>query len=286
LGIKRRSGTILTVAFLKPSSKGLPLLNPDLAFALESAKLAGDILLAHFGKSPAVWLKCHDHPVSHADVLVDSFLKQRFAGRYPEDAWLSEETCDDLERLSSRRVWIVDPLDGTKEFVEGIPEFSVSIALVEDESPGVAVVYNPARNDLYYAERNQGAHHNGNRVRMARPDPANSPCILVSRTEWSNHFFSAIQGFGVIQPMGSIAYKSALVAGLEAQLVVSVTPKSEWDICAGYLLIHEAGGRLTDLSGREIKFNQPIPKIEGVLAAHPVLHQKALAWFSGCFKNP
>ncbi len=116
---------------------------------------------------------------------------------------------------------------------------------------------------------------------MREPEPGEAPSILVSRTEWSRHLFSVIQEIGIFQPMGSIAYKTALVSGSKAHLVVSVTPKSEWDICAGFLLVHEAGGKLTDLSGRDIRFNQRVPRVDGVLAAHSNLHKKALAWFAG-----
>ncbi len=256
-------------------------MNPDLAFALESSKRAGELLLAHFGKSHSVRFKSRDHPVIKADILADQLLRERFADSYPGDAWLSEETADDSRRFSGGRVWIVDALDGTKEYIEGRPEFAISIALVEDGLPKVAVVHNPSHDHFYYAELGHGSFFNNRRVQMREPDPGEAPSILVSRTEWSRHLYSVIQGIGIFRPVGSIAYKTALVSGSKAHLVVSVTPKSEWDICAGFLLVHEAGGKLTDLSGREICFNQKVPRVDGVLAAHPNLHKKAVAWFAG-----
>lgn len=254
------------------------LLNPDLDFAIECARKAGEILLAHFGKDQDSHLKADDHPVSEADLAADRFLRESFSDRFPDDAWLSEEMQDDLRRLSNSRVWIVDPLDGTKEYLQRIPEFSVSIALLELNRPKLAVVYNPARRDLLCTEYGHGLHRDSQRVSPLRKPGRETPRVAVSRTEWSKGLFPQIIPFGDIRPIGSIAYKLALLAAGDVDLVASRTPKSEWDVCAGSLLASEAGAKFTDFTGSPVQFNRPEPFVRGVLAAPPHLHERALHW--------
>lgn len=253
-------------------------MNPDLDFAIECARKAGEILLAHFGKARYSHLKADGHPVSQADLAADRFLREVFSDRFPDDAWFSEETQDDLRRLSSSRVWIVDPLDGTKEFLQGIPEFSISIALLELNRPKLAVVYNPAHGDLIGTEYGRGLYRENRMVSALRSSGRETPRIAVSRTEWSKGLFHQISPLGDIRPIGSIAYRLALLAAGDIDLVVSRTAKSEWDVCAGYLLVREAGARFTDFTGSPIQFNRPEPSIRGVLAALPNLHERALRW--------
>ena len=253
-------------------------MNPDLNFAIECARKAGEILLAYFGKAQDSHLKADGHPVSEADLATDRFLRASFSNRFPDDAWLSEETQDDLRRLSCSRVWIVDPLDGTKEFLQGIPEFSISIALLELNLPKLAVVYNPAEGDLVCAEYNRGLNRGNRRVSPLRKSGRETPRIAVSRTEWSKGLFHQTSPFGDIRAIGSIAYKLALLAAGEIDLVASRTAKSEWDVCAGSLLVSEAGAKFTDFTGAPVQFNRPEPFMRGVLAAPPHLHERALRW--------
>src|SRR5437867_4131100 len=121
--------------------------NHDLEFAIEIVKHAGGLILGYFRGDYDVRQKSGNNPVTSADLAADTHLREEIERKFPQDGWLSEETADSPERLGRKRVWVVDPLDGTKEFVQGLSEFAVSLALVEEGIPNLAVVYNPARND-------------------------------------------------------------------------------------------------------------------------------------------
>lgn len=251
-------------------------MNPELQFSIESVRNAGQLLLTYFRKDYQVRQKSKDNPVTPADLAVDAQLRESFKRQFPEDGWLSEETADSAERLARRRIWVVDPLDGTREFVQGHPEFAVSVALVENLTARIAVVYNPARDDLFAAEKGGGAYRNGSQMQVSTIRDLKGARILTSRSETSHPVLASLEEWGNFKSIGSIAYKLALVAAQEADITISLLPKSEWDVCAGSLLIHEAGGRITDLAGRRLLFNQPNPSIHGIIASNPVLHELAL----------
>src|SRR5690606_22078974 len=160
--------------------------------------------------------------------------------RLPTAGWLSEETADDPIRLERSYVWVVDPLDGTKEFVMGIPEFSVSVALVQDGQPILAVILNPATGDLFQAERGKGIWLNGWPVTVSSRRHVQGAKIDASRSEAKRGEFAPFEGMVSLNIVGSIAYKLARVAAGQADATWSRGPKNEWDICAGTLLVQEA----------------------------------------------
>lgn len=208
-------------------------------------------------------------PVTEADLLANAILREHLMGLFPEDGWLSEETVDDKRRLDRERVWIVDPIDGTKEFIQNVPEYALSVALVEHRAPILAAVYNPARKELFHAIKGQGAWLNGRPIHhvlsLARPLH-----VLVSRSEFSDGKWAFLtKGPIVAKPTGSIAYKLSLIAQGAAHAALSVTPKHEWDIAAGVLIAQEAGAFVTDIFKRPFVFNQERPIVPGVLAAAP-----------------
>jgi myo-inositol-1(or 4)-monophosphatase len=230
-----------------------------------------------------------DDPVTAADTLVDTILK-RLLPR-PGEGWLSEETQDDGARLACRRVWVVDPLDGTREFVQGLPEWSVSVALVEDGTPVAGGICNPATGETFLGAQGHGVTLNGAPVRVsARPTlitPASAgAAVLASRTEvhrgqWSH--WGAIPGgapFHII-PMGSVAYKLARVAAGLADATWTLIPKHEWDVAAGIALIHAAGGRTQAGTPEEETFNRPHPLLSRLIAAPPQLMPEITALL-GC----
>jgi myo-inositol-1(or 4)-monophosphatase len=205
-------------------------------------------------------------PVTTADFMANRILQDALIGKFPDYGWLSEETRDDLDRLNKKRVWIVDPIDGTKEFIRGIPEYAVSVALVEDGSPVLGVVYNPSGYELFTAIKGHGAWLNENPIR-ADYQFSGFPVVLGSRTEVHRGEFEPFLKSAVIRPTGSIAYKLALVAAGRADATFSLGHKNEWDIAAGVLLVKEAGGRVGDRDGYPLVFNRKRTLVNGVVAA-------------------
>jgi myo-inositol-1(or 4)-monophosphatase len=249
----------------------------ELDFAIETVREAGALIMSYFRRPLEIRQKGENDPVSTADLAADRFLRENFCRRYPEDGWLSEESPLDGSRFGRRRLWIVDPIDGTREFIRGIEQFSVSVALVTDNRPCVAVVYNPATEELFSAERNCGAFLNDKRIRVSRTAELKQCRMIAAR-----HEPELIRMFspGSAAAIGSIAYKMALIAAGAADVVLSLDQKWEWDVCAGDLLVQEAGGRSTDRMGVELTFGNPVPRLEGIVAANQELHTASLDWLA------
>src|SRR5207244_6358928 len=196
---------------------------------------------------------------------------------FPDDGGLSEATAHSADRVRKRRVWVVDPLDGTKEFIQHIPEFCVSIALVEDGRPVVAVEYNPVADRLYAAVRGQGTTVNGAPAHVSRTARVPDALVLASRSEDQRGEWDAFKGRVRVQLTGSVAYKLAELATGAGDATFTLTPKNEWDICAGTLLVEEAGGKVTDLAGAPLGSNQASPLRPGLVASNGTLHAALLA---------
>ena len=244
-------------------------MNEELRLAADAARKAGALILHHYAADDQeVRDKGHDNPVTAADLEADACLKEMLLGAYPQCGWLSEETADAPERLARELVWIVDPIDGTKEFIERIPEFVVSIALVRAGEPVVAAMYNPACDDLFIATKGGGAFLNGQRVFCTETAELERAVLIVSRSETKRGEIDPfLPHLREVRPTGSVAYKLALVAAGQADINISVQPKNEWDVCAGDLLIREAGGQMLDLDGCVRCYNQEDPHIKGGLVA-------------------
>jgi len=216
-------------------------------------------------------LKNDRSPVTSADLEVNRILKEEILRRFPDDGWLSEETPDDPARLDKKRVWVIDPIDGTKYFVTGVPQFTISAALVEDGRPVLGIVLNPATDELFSATTGTGTHFNGVPSRL-REVNGSRPTLLVSPPSFQRGRYVPLERDAEIRPMGSIAYSLALIAAGQADGTLNVDRLSEWDIAAGVLLIDEAGGLVTDRKGNRLTFNRPDPTIRGLLAGAPALH--------------
>jgi myo-inositol-1(or 4)-monophosphatase len=171
--------------------------------------------------------KQDDSPVTRADREADALLKTELTKLYPA-AWLSEETADSPDRLDAESIWIVDPLDGTKEFIKGLPEYCVAVALVERGQPMLGVAHNPATGDVFWAIRGEGAYLNGDRISVREGNR-----ILASRSEVPRGEFEPFEDRWEIEPTGSIQHKLALVAAGQGAVTLSRGPKHEWDVCAG-----------------------------------------------------
>jgi myo-inositol-1(or 4)-monophosphatase len=210
--------------------------------------------------------KANEDPVTTADLNADNILREGLTKDFPGTGWLSEETRDDFSRLDKNLVWIVDPIDGTKEFVSGIPEYAVSVALVENGLPVLAAVYNPAVQELFTAAAGQGAWLNGKAINSEH-ELTEKLILLASRSEIKRGEFEPFESFAQIRPCGSIAYKLALVAAGRADATFSLGPKNEWDIAAGVLLVSESGGKANNLNGAPFIFNQRKTLVDGIVAA-------------------
>ncbi len=240
----------------------------ELQVALDAAREAGEILLRYYREGTESWEKSEDNPVTLADLESDKAIAARLRAAFPGDGLLSEESVSDPSRTEQRRVWIVDPMDGTKEFTRKIPEFAVSIALVEDGEPVLGVIQNPAADVTVWATKGGGAFRDGKQVRVSPVSELERSVVIASRTEISRHKFEHHDGwFAEIRPLGSIAWKLACIACAEGDLNISLAPKNEWDVCAGDILVREAGGVYTAFDGSTRVYNQADPLIEDFMAA-------------------
>ena len=245
--------------------------------AMRAAREAGAIVLRYYVPGIASREKGPDNPVTLADLEANGCIHRMVEDAFPDDGWLSEETADSHERLAHRRVWVVDPLDGTKEFIQHIPEFCVCVALVEAGRPVVAIEYNPAADRLYVAVRGEGTTVNGARARVSTTARVPDAEVLASRSEDKRGEWDAFKPRVRVKLTGSVAFKLAEIASGAGDATFTLTPKNEWDICAGSLLVEEAGGRATDLEGRPLVFNQPSPLRPGMIASNGILHEGLLA---------
>jgi len=238
----------------------------DINLLNQAAIAAGRVIQAIAKKNYTMLHKSDQSPLTEADLSANQLLKECLLSRCPDYGWLSEETQDDLQRLEKKSVWIVDPLDGTKEYIHRIPEYVVSIALVEEGIPILASVFNPASEDLFYAMKGRGAWRNGKRLVCEYPMTAKIN-VVASRSEIAAGRWQPFADCLEIEPMGSIAYKLALVAAGKTQACFSLQPRNEWDIAAGVLLVQEAGGIVQTLSGNPVVFNQANTLVEGIIAS-------------------
>ena len=204
-------------------------------------------------------------PVTTADLEVNRLLREMQQDHFPEDGWLSEESPDDPERLTKTRVWIVDPIDGTKAYVNRLPEFCISVALIERGQPVLGAIFNPSTDELFTAVKGRGLSLNGRPLSPSPPQDSIA-LMMVSPREFRNGRWAGLDGSVQCRPMLSIANALALVAAGRVQAALTIEPENEWDLAAGALLIEEGGGRVTDATGKPLSFNQPTPRLDGVLA--------------------
>lgn len=239
----------------------------------EVAQEAAQLALRYWGRPVQKKQKADGTVVTEADLAVDVLLANRLRKARPDYGWLSEESPDHANRLDARKVWIVDPIDGTRAFLQGRSDWTIAIALVENGAPALAAVVNPVRGEAFDARAGAGAFLNGWRihaserstlegVRLVVPEP------LLDNTRWATPW---------PQPaplsVHSTLYRLALVAAGKADASFALKPKWEWDVVAGALLVSEAGGFATDPSGGALRFNSAEAKVRGFLACGPKLHQ-------------
>jgi myo-inositol-1(or 4)-monophosphatase len=217
----------------------------------------------------------HD-PVTEADRALDAVLRKELLR--DGEGWLSEESVDDPIRLQRSRVWVVDPLDGTREFVKGIPEFCVSIGFVENGRPVAGGIYNPATDETFLGSVDSGVTYNGKPSHPSQRNSLEGAVVLASRSEVKRGEWKAFENAAfTIRPMGSVAYKLALVSAGLADITFTLTPKNEWDVVAGVALVQSAGGFVSTLERTALTANRRNPLLSGLLASGPFLKDQVLA---------
>ena len=217
----------------------------------------------------------HD-PVTEADRALDAVLRKELLR--DGEGLLSEESVDDPVRLQRSRVWVVDPLDGTREFVKGIPEFCVSIGFVEDGRPVAGGIYNPATDETFLGAVDSGVTYNGKPSQPSQRKSLDGALVLASRSEVKRGEWKVFENSNLeIRPMGSVAYKLALVAVGLADVTFTLTPKNEWDVVAGAALVQSAGSFVSTLEKASLTANRRDPLLSGLLASGPFLKDQLLA---------
>jgi len=238
---------------------------------IHSALEASRKVFARFtpGAIEAEYKVGHD-PVTEADRALDAVLRKELLRS--GEGWLSEESVDDPIRLQHSRVWVVDPLDGTREFVQGIPEFCVSIGFVENGRPVAGGICNPATNEMFLGSMESGVTYNGKPAHSSQRKTLDGALVLASRSEVKRGEWKAFENSGFkIRPMGSVAYKLALVSAGLADVTFTLTPKNEWDVVAGAALVQSAGGFVSTLEKTTLTANRRDPLLSGLLASGSLL---------------
>ncbi len=233
---------------------------------------AGSLALASFNTPVKSWFKGEgtESPVSDADLAVDALLKDRLPSTGV--AWLSEETEDDRARLTARRVWVVDPIDGTRAFLAGRPDWTISVALVEDGRPVVAVLYAPVTEEMFVATAGRGATLNAVPIRVsAGADIAGAQ--VAGPVRYLDRLAAAAPGMLPQPKVHSLALRFARVAEGRLDAAFAGGNSHDWDLAAADLLVHEAGGAMTTMRGDIITYNRPTPTHEALLAAGPPRHR-------------
>lgn len=251
-----------------------PELAEDLALIAAAALAAGEEAMRWFRHDPSVWQKSGGSPVSEADLAVDRLLADRLTAARPGYGWLSEETADGPERLGKSRVFVVDPIDGTRAFLRGEIEWTVSIAVVEAGRPIVAALHQPATGKLMTASSGGGAHCAGNRL-MVSDRTRLAGARLGAPYKYLERREIAEQNFAQKRAVPSLALRIALVADDRLDVAYGTGNAHDWDLAAADLLVHEAGGRFTNPSGAPLLYNKVEPRHEALVAATPGVYDAA-----------
>jgi myo-inositol-1(or 4)-monophosphatase len=243
---------------------------PDSERLFRAVREGGAIARKFFRGTFRSWTKgAANSPVSEADIAVNDLL--RTALPQPGDGWLSEESENDPARLHARRVWVVDPIDGTRAFIAGREDWSISVALVEDGRPVLAAVYAPAADELFAAVAGQGATQNGRPMRASAGTSLEGARLAgpKRRLDW---IAGRHPGLVVVPRIHSLALRLVRVAQAEIEGAVAGGNANDWDLAAADLLVHEAGGVMTSLDGRTLLYNRPEPSHGVLVAASPGRH--------------
>lgn len=241
----------------------------DLDLLCDAARKAGDIATGYFGQSPQVWDKPDDAgPVTAADLAVNVMLQDTLRTARPDYGWLSEETEDDTDRLKADTVFLVDPIDGTRAFINGSKDWAHALAVVHKGQVTTAVVYLPMHDAMFTATLGGGAFLNGTPIAVTSPLELAQTTVLTHKANcqdkyWKSGTFPDLK----LAFRSSLAYRLCLVAQGEFDAMLTLRPTWEWDVAAGTLIVSEAGGTATTQNGQPVIFNNPHPQLDGLVAA-------------------
>ncbi|TMV04899.1 3'(2'),5'-bisphosphate nucleotidase CysQ [Ruegeria sediminis] len=251
----------------------------DLSLLIDAALEAGRIATRYTGRTAERWDKpLGAGPVTEADLAVNAMLEARLPAARPGYGWLSEETEDSTARLERERVFIIDPIDGTRSFAEGSRTWAHSLAVAENGVVTAAVIYLPMRDLLYAAAAGQGATLNGVPILASQIASLDEAEILAARPNLEGRHWRSGRAPNFTRAYRpSLAYRMALVSQGRFDGMLTLRPSWEWDIAAGDLILREARGRCTDRAGNPLRFNNPHPRLDGVIAGGEKLHTLLLS---------
>lgn len=244
----------------------------DHALLCAAVRDATGIALDFFKRGFEVREKNPGDPVTEADIAVDEALKQQLLGARPDYGWLSEESGGGPDRLKAARTWVIDPIDGTRGFVDGNDEWVISVGLVEAGRPVAAAIANPRTGQFVDAVKGGGTRLDGARVQVTEAGSLPNVTLGSSRNEQRRQLWQHLFPEAKIEVVDAIAYKLALVAVGALDGVIALRPKSDWDIAAGDLLITEAGGVMTDADGNVMVYNQAEIRKPDLVASGPAIY--------------
>jgi myo-inositol-1(or 4)-monophosphatase len=245
----------------------------------EAVREAGALALSMFKTPLKNWTKGEAlSPVSDADIAVDVLLRERLTGNGKSIAWLSEESVDDLARLDARYVWIVDPIDGTRAYIAGLPDWAVSAALVENGRPVAGCLYAPVSDEFFFAVVGQGATRNGAAI-AASPGGALAQARIAAPRKLLDRLQAIAPPFAVMPRTHSLALRLARVAEGTFDAGIAGGSSHDWDLAAADLLVHEAGGALTSFAGDTVTYNRPVPRHGTLVAAGRERHAALVELF-------
>ncbi len=246
----------------------------DLELIEAAAREAGELALSYRRQGKVkVWGKPGGSPVTNADLAVDKLLTETLRAARPDYGWLSEETADDRSRLERRRVFVVDPIDGTIAFMKDRPHWAVSIAVVEDGRPVAGVLHAPSHQETFVAQAGEGARMNGQPIHVGDRDRLEGAALLADarylrKPDWPRPWPEDL----TIETRNSVAYRMALVGCGGFDAVVAISSKCDWDLAASDLIVREAGGCATDHRGGRFAYNQASVTKRSLVCAGPALH--------------
>lgn len=221
-----------------------------------SVTKAGALAMEHFGKDIDIEIKKDGSQVSAADHAVNDLLEKELTAIDPTIKWLSEESPVDEARLDAPYIWIIDPIDGTRGFLENKPDWTIVAGLIKGNSPVLGVVYNPVKEELFSAELGKGAYLNDTPIQTSQTTDLENAHIISSKGHF-NRVFSEELIPKKRTWNSSMAYRIALIASGKADATISLTPKNDWDIAAAHLILEEAGGQMSTHTGNSISYNKP-----------------------------
>ncbi|RZJ44120.1 MAG: 3'(2'),5'-bisphosphate nucleotidase CysQ [Brevundimonas sp.] len=244
----------------------------DLDLIRDAVLAAGELALAEREAGLKIWSKSGGSPVTSADLAVDALLRDRLLTARPDYGWLSEETADTTERLTKRRIFVVDPIDGTVAYMKDKPWWCVPIAVVEDGRPVAAVIHAPMLNETFVATLGGGATLNGRPISASDTADLDDAAVLADARLMEGPHWPEPWPAMRYEKRNALAYRMALVAAGAFDAAIALTPKWDWDVCAGALIAEEAGARVSDHHGRPWRFNQPDPRQTSLICTAPALH--------------